>query len=94
MLKDKLLHVLDVQEEMNGEIFYVAQCLEYDVHGIGSTMEEARANFLRRLRSLKRHAELEGVTDPFQGIESAPERFWELLERFTDEGGTTDQPYW
>jgi hypothetical protein len=94
MPKDRLLHVLDVQEEMNGEIFYVAQCLEYDVRGIGSTVEEARAHFVRRIQSLKKHAELEGVVDPFQGLEPAPERFWDMLERFTDEGGTTEQPYW
>ena len=94
MPKDKLLHVLDVQEEMNGEIFFVAQCLEYDVRGIGSSVEEARANFVRRIKSLKRHAELEGVEDPFYGLDPAPNRFWEMLERFSEEGGTTEEPYW
>lgn len=94
MPNDKLLHVLDVQEEMNGEMFYVAQCLEYDVRGIGSTVEEARANFVRRVKSLKRHAELEGVADPFQGLDQAPARFWDMLERFKEQGGSPEQPYW
>ena len=94
MTNDKLLHVLDVQEELNGELFYVAQCLEHDVRGIGSTVEEARANFVRRIGSLKRHAELEGVKDPFYGLEPAPQRFWDMLERFKEQGGTPEQPYW
>lgn len=94
MPKDRLLHVLDVQEELNGEMFYVAQCLEFDVRGIGATVEEARSNFVRRIKSLKRHAELEGVEDPFQGLAPAPDRFWEMLERFKEQGGSPEQPYW
>ena len=94
MPKEKMLHVLDVQEELNGEMFYVAQCLEHDVRGIGETIEDARANFVRRIQSLKHHAELEGMTDPFFGLGPAPERFWDMLERFEDTGGTPEQPYW
>ena len=94
MPKEKILHVLDVQEELNGELFYVAQCLEYDVRGIGETVEEARANFIREMKRLKRHAELEGMKNPFFGLDAAPQRFWEMLERFNEQGGTAEQPYW
>ena len=93
MPKDRLLHVLDVQEELNGEMFYVAQCLVFDVRGIGASVEEARSNFVRRIKSLKRHAELEGVEDPFQGLAPAPDRFWEMHQPFKEQGGSPEQPY-
>jgi hypothetical protein len=94
MPKKNQLHVLDVQEEMNGELFYVAQCLEYDVRGIGSTIEEARENFAIEVARLRRYAELEGLENPFFGRPSADKRFWEMLKEYRENGGTAEQPYW
>lgn len=88
------LHVLDIQEEMNGELFFVAQCLEYDVRGIGSTIEEARAKFVAEVARLRRHADLEGVDNPFFGRPAAPKRFWDMLKEYRQSGGTPEQPYW
>ena len=94
MPKDPILHVLDVQEELNGEVFYVAQCLEFDICGIGTTIEEARALFVGKLNSLKRRAVLEGMDSPFAGMRPAPKRFWDLFRSFKREGGDVEQPYW
>ena len=94
MAKDRLLHVLDVQEELNGELFFVAQCLEYDVRGIGDSVEEARGQFIRQIQRLRRRAELEGMNDPFAGIPAAAPRFWRMFKQYEKEGGAPEQPYW
>ena len=94
MPKDPILHVLDVQEELNGEVFYVAQCLEFNIRGIGTTVEEARVRFVAKLNSLKKRAALEGMESPFMGLRPAPKRFWDLFKSFKQEGGDVEQPYW
>ena len=94
MPKNPILHVLDVQEELNGEVFYVAQCLEYDVRGIGSSVEEARARFVYQMNSLRRRAMLEGMENPLVGLDPAPARFWNLFRAFQNEGGDVEKPYW
>ena len=93
-MPDRILHVIDVKEELNGELFYVAQCLEYNIRGIGSTLDEAREQFVSRLGSLKRRAELEDMDDAFAGIKPAPSRFWKLFNAYKENGGTLEQPYW
>ena len=94
MPNDRILHVIDVKEEMNGELFFVAQCLEYNIRGIGSTLEEARERFVARLGSLKKRAELEGMDDAFAGLKPAAPRFWKLFRAYKENGGTLEQPYW
>lgn len=94
MPKKTHLHVLDVQEELNGELFYVAQCLEYDVRGIGATIEEARSNFKAQVARLRKHADLEGLDNPFLGRPRAAKRFWDMLKEYKRSGGDPEQPYW
>jgi hypothetical protein len=94
MPNDRILHVIDVKEELNGELFYVAQCLEYNIRGIGATLEEARERFVGRLAVLKRRAELEGMDDAFAGLKPAAPRFWKLFKAYKENGGTLEQPYW
>ena len=94
MPNDRILHVIDVKEELNGELFYVAQCLEYNIRGIGSTLEDARERFVGSLGALKRRAELEGMDHPFAGLKPASPRFWKLFKAYKENGGSLEQPYW
>jgi hypothetical protein len=94
MPNDRILHVIDVREELNGEVFFVAQCLEYNIRGIGATLDEARERFVASLAALKKRAELEAMDDAFAGLRPAAPRFWKLFKAYKENGGTLEQPYW
>jgi hypothetical protein len=86
------IRVIEVREEFLGEVFYVAQALEADVKGIGTTVQEARASFARNLHRLIDDAP--PGKDPLAGLSPAGQRFWDIYQSYIDHGGAPGRKYW
>ena len=72
-----MIHIttLDLRETIGDEEFYVSQCLEYDIKGIGVTRELAKENFNKKLHARIESDKARGIY-PLSEVKPAPKAFW------------------
>ena len=73
-----MIHIttLDLREIIGDEEFYVSQCLEFDIKGIGTTIEGAREDFNTKLQRKIASDKAKGIS-PLSGVKPAPKEMWD-----------------
>ena len=75
-----VLRVLIEPQFLRDGVWYVAQCLEYDLAVQARSAQEAEDEFVQLVRSRCAVAADRQIEDPFHGIRPAPKRFEALWE--------------
>ena len=68
--------LIDLREKIGDEEFYVSQCLEYDMRGIGTSSTEAREDFLTKFNA-KIDADKAAGIPLLRDIPPAPKSMWD-----------------
>ncbi len=81
--------IIDLHEQLLDEEFFVSQCLEYDIKGIGATVAEARDDFNRRLQAQMLQDKINGVF-PLSTIPPSPKKLWDIYNEAAKNGMKID----
>jgi hypothetical protein len=87
-----MIHIttLDLREFIADEEFYVCQCLEFDIKGIGSSLEKARAQFRTKINDRIASDKVRGIY-PLSELKPAPREMWDHYNSAAKNGMNVDK---
>ncbi len=75
----------------DGHRAWIAQCLEYDIMSQGKTILEVKDRLARKIVATLCLCEEKGKR-AFEGIPSAPQKFWDMFEAATVSVSSEERP--
>lgn len=87
-----MIHIttLDLREYVADEEFFVCQCLEFDIKGIGTSVQDAREEFTNKLNSRIASDRARGIY-PLSELKPAPKSYWDHYNEAAKLGMNVDE---